>query len=236
MPNNYNQSSTGWNVDCYCCYDTDLSRFEYQENFKTVREDRRGDTRAVYYIGYGNVEGPDKVTLHVDGPREEKIRYLEKQDGAGYHDFTNWTDDDFDNTILNYQDITPFNLDENEQFFDGYELSFKTSKNILGVTSRGYSQGDSVTVFYSPDDIEKAWGKYPGQDELRKLFDHYLWDAPIQGHCAVNDEEFYYDEFVADRYEFEPEERTAWVKHIHEKTGCPIGILESVIPDEPVWN
>lgn len=230
MPNNYDQSSTGWNVECYCFYDTDLSSFEYKDNFETVRKDRCANTSAVYYIDYGNVDGPDKVTLSISGTREEKIRYLIAQDGEGYHDFTNWTDNDFDGAILNYQDIDPFNLAENDKFFDGYELAFKTSKNLLSVTSHGYSQGDYCEVFYCPDDIEKAWGKYPDQDELSKIFDNYLWDAPIQGCCTVNEQEVYYD---GDRYEYD---RGEWLQAIHSQTKCPADILESVIPQELSYN
>ena len=236
MPNNYDQSSTGFNVNAHLCYDTWLSQDEYKQNFVTVSRDRRGDTSGVYFIDYGNMSDPDDIKVLVKGATEEKQRYITAQDGEGYYDFNGWNDSDYDGAILNYQDITPFNIEENECFFKGYDLELIPSKPLLSVQSRGYSQGDSVTVFYSPDDIEKAWGKYPDQDELRKLFDHYLWDAPIQGRCEVNGEEFYYDEFAADRYEFDPEGRTAWIEHIHEKTGCPIEILESVIPDEPVWN
>ena len=65
MPNNYDQSSTGWNVEAHLFYDTDAAAFEYAENFVTVERGRTGSTSKIYYIDCGNVPGPEDIKVFV---------------------------------------------------------------------------------------------------------------------------------------------------------------------------
>jgi len=99
---------------------------------------------------------------------------------------------------------------------------FNPSKTIVAAPSHDHWQ-----VYYCPNDLAKAWGYTPSDSELWDIFAHYLWDKPIYGFCKVNGQEFVYDRYM---YNYE---RAEWIESIANATGCPLDILESVIPQEP---
>lgn len=92
---------------------------------------------------------------------------------------------------------------------------------------------DFAEIAYCPDDLEKAWGNKPDQNELSKTFDRLFWDAPIYACFTINGEEYRYDEDMPDSYKWDKE---AWAKIVSDKSNVPLETLLSMLPKTPDYN
>ncbi len=156
--NNFDKSSTGVDIECICQYDVDRSRWEFEENIEIVQHDGYRTTSIGYYIDNGNVKGHDDIKFLMKGTRERKIEYLDEVSSVSKEDIQTWDDDTLDSEIMSYVEVTliDYVMDRMDSI-DG--LEFIPNKNLIVLTTRGYSQGDYAKVIYCPEDLESAWGK-----------------------------------------------------------------------------
>ena len=233
--NNFDQSSTGLNVECTCFYDTDRSERDFRENFEVLQHSGYRTSSVLYYIDNGNVPGHDEIKFIVKGDKAAKIKFLEKECSFEAEEISSWDDDTIDTEILgNLEDLNLINYAEKKHFpvVDG--LEFVPNKNLIVISSRGYSQGDYSTVIYCPEDIEKAWGNAPDQNDIQKMVDHYLWDAPIYAQITLNENEFniwdmdHHDDYTWDREKF--------VEWGAKKSGIDREKFQAYVPANPSYD
>lgn len=230
--NNFDRSSSGLNIECTCFYDTDLSERDFRENFEVLQHSGYRTSSVLYYIDNGNVPGHDKIKFTVKGERTAKIKKLVELTSFEEDEIQTWDDDTIDNEILGYYDVNLIHYAENKlDLIDG--LEFVPNKNLITISSIGYSQGDYSTVIYCPDDLEKCWGCAPQENEMRKTIDRYLWDAPIYCRMEIDGEEYnYWDMPEYDGYIFE---RDKFLAYVAEKSGINIETLKPFLPEAPSY-
>ncbi len=68
------------------------------------------------------------------------------------------------------------------------------------IGTRGYGQGDSAEVIIPVKALEKARGASPNISEVSTEIGHLFWDSTLSARIIINDEEFYYEEVLEDRY------------------------------------
>lgn len=232
MVNNFDMSSTGTNIEAVAFWDTDISTYEFKENFEILQHEGYSTSTVAYYIDNGNVKGADDVEFTIEGDRAEKERfylYVISSDSESLKDFT---DDELNESILDAygERVTVLNMEDFETtMFKDFKLVLKSSKNIEKLVTRGYSQGDYATVYYCPDDLKAAWGNEAKESELQDVFNHLFWDAPIYACIEVNGEEYHYE---FDRYEFE---RDNFLKQVAEQSGASYEALDAILPNEPSY-
>lgn len=187
--NNFDQSSTGLNIECTVFYDNDRSRNDFEENFEVLQHSGYRTSSVLYYIDHGNVPGHDEIKFKVKGERATKIKKLVELTSFEEDEIKTWDNDTLDTEIISYYEVNLIHFAEDKlDLLDG--LEFVPNKNLVVISSRGYSQGDYSTVIYCPDDLEKAWGNKPDENNIQKSVDHYLWDSPIYARITLNDDEF----------------------------------------------
>lgn len=219
MPNNYDQSSTGVNIETSVFYDTGLSQKLWRDNFEKIEEDN------YFYIDDGQVSIPDK-TITINGDDAEIER--------AYVYFVNGEDKtlaDKKQALLDCIEPSLDNLERENEYLrkQGFDLSFDVP-NLLSIVSIGYSQGDYARVWYDPVALEKLWGKFPNQSELKRLFDHLFWDAPIYGNVTINGEDYSYSELMPDEYDYDREE---YARIVAEKAGIDKALLLPLLHKDP---
>jgi hypothetical protein len=232
--NNFDQSSTGTNIEVSCFYDTDTSRRLFDENFQVIQSQSYDNSTIAYYIDNGNVQDSDSLMFNIKGSDESINGYLIAQ---GYDESEvkermdrQESEDEIINSlrpnILNYQELNEYDLKDTG-------LSFEPSKNLVSLTTRGYSQGDYATVYYCPSDLATVWGNEPDESQLQKLFDNLFWDAPVFASVTINDTEYnQWDMPDYNEYDFD---RAAFIAWVSVKSGVSVETLGSLTPKTPEY-
>lgn len=214
MINNYDQSSTGINIELNIHYDCDLARNELedfiQEPEVLALRDRRG---CIDYI----VLAPDLSTpyLSLSALRrmtKEQLTVLQLMNfGTGY-DYTKQELIDELSRVTKADYLTE--LHRNTPYRD---LPYTYNVN-------GYSQGDNCRVY----DMYPE-GKAPYD---REYINHLLWDAPIYGTLSVNGEEYYIDQYLDNSYEYDTEALLRNLADHTELSPEALQQIEKLLPSE----
>lgn len=218
MPNNYDQSSTGINIDINAYYDSSLGRSYHDDSFVNIGKNRW------FYIQNGNVPDHEDIKFKISGTDEQFENALLE---IGY------SRDEYKAMIPNEpQELLidsygeKLTLANYEDFAKVMNLTVTPSKRIGMKITRGYSQGDYATVYYAPDDLAKAWGKEPSDSDLKTEFDRLFWDCPVYASATINGEEYIYEE----QYEYDP---AAFAKWLADQSGVAYDLIFKYTPKEP---
>ena len=234
--NNYDQSSTGINIEASCFYDTDSASMNFRENFEILQYGNYRKSTVAYYTDYGNVKSADDISFSIKGDKSEKVRFLLDYVTFEKEEIETWDDDTIYDEIVGQhgEKISLLNMDDfNKYMLKDFNLELVPNKNIQKLVTRGYSQGDYAEVYYCPDELAQAWGNDPKENELQKTFGHLFWDAPIYARIEINEEEYiYYDCPAYDEYDFK---RDDFLKYVSEKSGVSIEALDAIMPNDPSY-
>ena len=229
MPNNYDQSSTGINIECNCFNDCDVARFYFDESFNVIQSPSYQKTGIYYFTENGNVEGADKITFTVEGS-EDAIRTHAIEHCYAPEEETLET---MKILIVESYEVTLATFETENAYLSRTEKGFQfaPSKPLTKLITRGYCQGDYAVVYYSADDIAAAWGNAPDAAELRTLIDHLFWDQPINASATINGETYSYSDCPSyDEYEWN---RADFIKWVAGEAAIPPEMLDAVMPKEP---
>lgn len=209
--NNFDQSSSGLNLELSCYYDNDLSRMWFEETFHVLQySGYRQNSILVYGNNFQDVS--NFSLSDIDNYQVESNKQLLKA-------FINYV-----YTKPTYTDIKELLLeidvcisDDIKTLWDAIEtyiyddsgciefLQDNFKQKYIIVTSRGYSQGDYSEVIIPEsiisefkDQTLETIGNYL-QDEI----DHLLWDAPIYCRLEIDGNEFYFDDKIEDVYSYD---------------------------------
>ncbi len=217
-------------IELSCAYDTDQSRWEFEENFKILRYSGYRTTCKAYYIDNGNVPDDDGLEFKLKGTLEQKTEFLKKE---GYNDDDMPPPEDMDDYILDTygERISLLNYQDFNNQYDPLQLV--PSKKIEWIAVRGYSQGHYAEIAYCPEDLEKCWGNKPDENNLQKMFNRLFYDAPIYCRFEIDGEEYDYAELMPDNYEWD---REKFAEIVSEKSGIDQEKLLSFLPEYPDYN
>lgn len=208
--NNFDQSSTGLNIELSAYYDCDLARIYFDECFE-----RDGDD--LIYADHGNLPKNWQKSVYFYGTTKNIIKQF-----ACYHgdvkEFIEWlkymTNDDYlkDVSLKDLEGIVEdladylgfsdeFELCENVLSDDLFSFNYTTQEVI------GYSQGDRVTVIV-PEDLREILG-VPNDREIASndYLTNLIYNAPVRGRIIINgDDELYLDEMIKDYYQWDKDQ------------------------------
>ena len=213
--NNFDTSTTGINIEFMGCYDSHIAMHEWQENFKSINDN------VYFYTDYGQLNFND-ITFRIKGTIHEKRKYIRDNHQSIK---LKANEVEYDLLFCIGHDLLDLYCDK-DNIFNGYKLEIVPSTPLTAVTVRGYSQGDTATVYYSPAMFKKLWGKAPIESELRKDFTHYFRDSPILATLTINGSEYYYN---LNPYDWQ---RAEWLASVSQAAAIPLETLENIVPKE----
>ena len=231
LVNNFNESSTGINIEGAFFYDTDLSQIWFDENFERLIKDE------FIYNPCGQID--TTISFTVKAYKQDLVEYL--NDIVGDFDWIEESRSDLMDEVIHQNDIDLLNYNEVKGTLEDYNIELIPNTEIKHIVTKGYSQGDYAKVFYLPERLKELYGNNINESELQKEIDHLFWDAPIYGKLKVNGTDFYYE---SDPYEWEREkfigEVIEYFNKIKETEPIDIELLkhelERVIPQEIDYN
>jgi len=226
--NNYDMSSTGVSIEVSIGYDTDMSAHDWQENFAEVVPSGYRKSGVYQYIQWGNYETlSEREFKEIDSNATLKRDLLQV---VLDEDYTFYTKTELrqmskDELIDLIQDsiLDDYDLEEAMEWASGQNIALIID-NYEIITTRGYSQGDYAEVIV-PDD---------GNNYSVEI-GHYFWDAPIYARVTVDGEEYYIDENMECRYEWDKDEAIAIVQKWDISDGAKAQICE-MLPEEPSYD
>ena len=219
-------------IELSCAFDTDQSRWEFEENFKILQHSSYRKTCKAYYIENGNVPDDDGITFTLQGT-EEQIEAALTAEGYDRDEIKAMIPGEpldiletlygESISILNYEDFNTVYA----------PLQVIPSKALVCVSVTGYSQGDYAEVFYCPEDLEKAWGNKPVENDLQKMFNRLFYDAPIYCRFTIDGDEYDYSELMPDNYEWD---REAFAKIVSDNSKVDYETILNFLPQYPDYN
>lgn len=215
MKNNFDQSSTGLNIELSFFKDIDQSARDFEECFNIIQQNNYRSHTIAEYIDYGNIRSEFSFTdlseydFTVKGCKEALLKLntlSELNDTAKKIAGKTFK-------ALNKAEIAEF---LNEYFYYPSDLGEWLQDNFTPLftklVTRGNCQGDYAEVIFSHK-FKQYWKKETNKDfsidSFSDLVDNLFWNSPIYGRLSVNDNEYYLDELLPDRYDYDKEKLIA---------------------------
>lgn len=242
MPNNYDQSSTGINIESDVWYDSNLACTLFNENFYVIEQASYHKTAVFFYTSGNSLPSWKDITFTLKATREELERYYNTE-GLECNAFTlsEYNDTELAEVIMEFVSLDIVSYFSDTIMFEGYQIKAVPSTQIKRVLVRGYSQSHAAYVIYTPLWLqEEAWGREdtPCDEEITAPFENYFYNAPIHGAVTINGVEFpYYECEATCEYTYD---RARWIDYIMSSHNAPEGLtreaLEAVIPQKPSYD
>ncbi|AXH68375.1 hypothetical protein [Vibrio phage R01] len=229
--NNFDQSSTGVNLELAIFWDTDQSQRDFSECLERTKIDTPdryyGD--VFFFTDFGNdviIENESKNYL-VDCDAKTLIKKAFAHVGGDLREFLRdaeiSTKDNIDLILGQLESYFHYESNYLEFLSANFELDFHLYQ------TRGYSQGDAATVLISK--------KHENPEKLHEWIDHLFWDAPLYARLTVNDDqEIYLDELLTDRYTYDKDDLIEEFKKQHGEIAnldLLLEFLEENLPETP---
>jgi hypothetical protein len=207
---NYDQSSSGLNLDLSIFFDTERSRFEFDECFNVLQHSRYRTHSILEYLDFGNV-APSFDFADLTNYNFTKKELIQALKAGGYWDQGSAKYLGYDLYKSTKQELIDYLLEAGRYDDIAEFLKEHFTANYETLVSRGYCQGDQSEIVYSKQAIEwltketnKAWEEL--KPILQKEADNLLWDSPIYGRLTINEDEIYLDELLKDPYIYDKDQ------------------------------
>ena len=230
--NNFNTNDKGISVDLYVNCDSYISRMEWDENFETVVEPQNRTYGLYQYTGYDNdieIMGMNDLKgIHPKTLKRDLLEYALSVDWNYYSktEVRAMNKEELINLIESDDDFEYMDLHEWEELMSNSNIGINLDDYTIYKT-RGYSQGDYAQVVIH--DSQQFEG-------LEKYIDNLFWDQPILARGEVNGEEFYIDEHMEDRYEWDIDEAKEIVRTKFDFDQDVIDEIIKLLPDNPSYD
>ena len=243
---NFDQSSNGLNLELSCEWDTDLSRFWFDETFKVLQHSGYRQNSVLVYgknmIDVNSFDLSDHENYNIKDSKALILACLKEENLTGYEEIRD---------CLNYIGTSSDTLSDLMLGITEY-LGYESIQDFLQehfdplfvtVKSRGYSQGDyseiiipQAVVNEFTDQTLETIGEFL-QDEI----DHLLWDAPLYCRITVGGEEYNLTENIKDLYNYDQNGLVESFKGFEtdlseEQKQIVLDFLNENLPDTPDYN
>jgi len=218
--NNYNQSSTGTDLELICGLDTDISQMYFQESFIRL------DNHYYFYSDLRTVPDCPSDCYDFSKCTEKDFRVFVWENYTGTMrqliEERNMISDDWKEFAIERMDDETLKYYMQEDFpeINNAVLNY----TVVGI--KGYSQGDYASILCHNNDIF---------DGITTYFSNLFFDAPIYCRITVDEEDFYLDEGLTDPYTWNQEEIIDYAKK-QKLSGAVIKWLQANLPDYPDYD
>lgn len=206
--NNFDQSSTGIDIEIEAFLDDDIARCYYRESFKHIKGN---NDDIVYYTAVDELEPSFEAITTKDAHK-----FTKEQSGFlfAYHEYKVNSIEEYRDFCL--QDLPKDYHERNRYIRQSQELGLpvKFKDNYAVERFNGYSQGDTHEVIFNLTALSSLWGKPEEEiltDAFRREIQHLLFNSPIFLKVTIKNrntgevDEGNYCEYAEDEYVYERE-------------------------------
>lgn len=233
--NNFDQSSSGINLELSCFFDADLARYDFDDSFIKLQND------IWLFVNHGNVS-KDFSLSDFNNYQVTKAE-LQKAIKDQYNDYMCLLEE---SQYYMEKTFTSLNKDELQELignilYSEFEIIDFLQKYFTPkfdqVASRGSCQGDLVEVIISQD-YWKTHGIERTDRAVKDLsgyIDQLFWSSPIYCRFDIDSEEYFLDEYLKDVYTYNKDLIIEKFKKDlqHEKKEYILSWLDENLPEYP---
>lgn len=249
--NNFDQSSSGVNLELNISFDADRANHEFEESFHILQHNDYSRNSVLVFSRFGNFDVVDFTLTSLDNYKIEEL--TTKQIFKAFYNYQYPTNIDHDlkcldlngiKDLLQNLQIRNLNTIDQSEILEAIETDLYCDNsfqeflkdtftcNYLVMESRGYSQiiiPAQVLASYKDKTLEQI------ENNLQDVIDHLLWDQPLYARLTIDDEEFYIDEHLKDEYQYDQDEiKQVLTDHLeHEQKEYIIDWVVYNMPDQP---
>lgn len=238
--NNFDQSSSGVNLELTCHFSCDLSQIYFYECFMKADhiKTRYGSNDVYHYIDYGNIGTIDPSSLDAYSYTKADLLSIFNGDEAMKEECAYYNDKPFSKCTK--KDLVDY-LESELPSDESYELYSKhLSPRFEVVEIRGYSQGDYAEIIVPDHFWTDAEIKKPAdvQAYFEDMFTNLFYDTPLVCRLLVDGDEFHFDEYMNDVYRYDKEELLHIADHFitHDKKAYILEWLADNLPAYPDYK
>lgn len=213
--NNYDQSSSGENIELHVQYDTDLARI-YFEDFEreAVRINLGGRDNYLFLLGDSSAPFFTKSKLQ----RMKRADLLELCEMYEVGFFDDATKSEMIDELVHVSIKRHY-----EYLATDYSWN-RIQENITHeyYVTRGYNQGDAALIVSINDPIDKSY------------IDHIFWDCPVYIRAEIDGVEFYEDSFLDDVYDYDKDEIKVKIQALPISDYAKGWLIDN-LPDQPAY-
>ena len=240
--NNFDSSTSGVNLELSVCWDNDLSRMYFDENFQRL------DNDTFLFIDSGNFSDDFDFT---DLDNYDLKSITNKNLLANIRCSFYGDSDDLKDDSLVYFNKYPKQLNKSELIelvenafpYDYKEfLTDNFKPNFESLTVTGVCQGDQATVIFTYEDMKEYnfENREKFIDMMQEYFENIFYNAPLYCRLTIdnNIDDFYLDDFQKDQYSYDKEEILEHAKKNikHDKKAVIIEFLNDNLPEYPDYE
>lgn len=209
MINNFDNSSSGVNLDLTLIRDENLSHFDYEDNFETLIQ-----SALLFYTDFRQKECPVYISdiFNFKNLSKGVLWDMYESLGLGYDSTITKKEIVDDLSVLSISCLS-------KRDFDYVLKNAPLKKGLKIVGCFGYSQGDYIRVLCDESDD-------------RALFEKIIYDCPITAILSIDDDEFYFNYYMKDSYNYDKTElmQIASEKIQHAKKDYIMAWLDENLP------
>ena len=220
--NNFDQSSTGTNLELSIFRDIDMAQTDFDENFETIDAPPYYRSSRLFYTGQGEDEKPkylpDCYDFSACTYRDFRAFCLEQ----GCSDAIDTVQHKFDNfnTWEDYAVELLYSVTISEAMRDGFPSIANAPLLYVVSTATGYCQGDYAEILHKPLTFE-----------VGDMFDNLLFNQPVYIRLDVDGEEYQLEDSLKDSYEYEKEDVLKYCKETLKLDNKILTWLELELPE-----
>jgi hypothetical protein len=195
--NNFDQSSTGTNIELSASYDTLVSQMNFNDNIQVITNSGYSESCLAFYTDSGQLDSDDCLGVQIKGLKADLLKYCIDNMAYGYTNKDSKADL-LDAILTDYEGIKTFYSYQSDLSEYNIELSF--INDVQEIEIRGYSQGDYAKVLCDFTSLKKLWGNQPLYSDLDTMLVNLFYDAPVYAKFTIDGIEYDYSDYCDDSY------------------------------------
>ena len=226
--NNFNQSSTGLNVELSVFRDSLEGQDLFHENFETIEQSPSDRITRLFYTEFGHDDEPNSLSDCYDFTdctfRDFRAYCLEYGTGA-VADLIEYKFSTY-KTWKEYAEDVLSEIGIGEAMRDGFPAIHGAEELYEVTTAKGYSQGDYSEILYKSSE----------GFEPKNLFKNLIFNLPIFARLDIDDVEYFLTEGLRDGYEWRIGEVLTYCRETLKLSGDVLEWLDENLPEYPTCD
>ena len=196
--NNFDQSSTGTNIEFTGFLDADIGYIYFKDSIKTADNIFYKTSLYAYHVDFEDIR-VNKRDLY------DALCKFSRKDVKARHFLHHYNYLFSGEKSVSISEACEFIYNESDNNFKWYDytdiLHYLLPEGYDYHITRGYSQGDAAIVIMRESD-----------NDYTSYIDNLFWDAPFYAALTVNENDFYFDEHMDNTYKWNKDEALGIVK------------------------
>jgi len=188
--NNFDQSSSGINIELFLGYDIYSAQINFEDNFEPIKDN------FIFYKDYGNMELNENLVsyFNIEDTKQNRkglLKALHSLDYFSYYKLDAFNVENLINEIV--YGYALYQLEEIEDLLIENNVKFTTNFEYIEIS--GHNQRDYHTILVDKKQFKAINGIDFDSKVYSPIFKNYCYDSPLNCHAIINNKDYYSETF-----------------------------------------